>query len=190
VAAADLIGGSSAAQGQRLALLREEMAQRGADAFCVPRADEYLGEYIPEHNERLRWLTGFTGSAGMAVVLAERAVMFVDGRYTVQVRSQVHADHYAYAHLVEDPPAEWLARELPAGARVLVDPRLVTLDWYRKTRATLAAADIDVLLDTGQPDRSLLERAASGERSTAAAASTNVLRERAVRASAGASVPP
>jgi Xaa-Pro aminopeptidase len=173
VAAADLIGGSSAAQGQRLALLREEMAQRGADAFCVPRADEYLGEYIPEHNERLRWLTGFTGSAGMAVVLAERAVMFVDGRYTVQVRSQVHADHYAYAHLVEDPPAEWLARELPAGARVLVDPRLVTLDWYRKTRATLAAADIDVLLDTDNP----IDRCWSG-RPAASAAPLLLLDER------------
>jgi hypothetical protein len=78
-------------QAENLQALRSQMRNGGAQAFCVPRADEYLGEYIPEHNERLRWLTGFTGSAGMAVVLADRAAIFIDGRYTVQVRRQVDA---------------------------------------------------------------------------------------------------
>ena len=79
---------------QRLAALRASLAQRGLDAFCVPRADAYLGEYLPPHNERLLWLTGFSGSAGMAVVLRDRAAVFVDGRYTVQVARQVDAQVY------------------------------------------------------------------------------------------------
>ncbi|MEE4661787.1 MAG: aminopeptidase P family N-terminal domain-containing protein, partial [Halieaceae bacterium] len=79
---------------ERLARLRALMAERGLDALIVPRADEYLGEYIPPHNERLRWVSDFTGSAGVAIVLADRAAIFVDGRYTVQVRSQVDSRHY------------------------------------------------------------------------------------------------
>ncbi len=74
---------------QRLESLRAQMAARGYDALVVPRADEYLGEYIPAHNERLRWVSGFTGSAGTVVVMRDRAAIFVDGRYTVQVRNEV-----------------------------------------------------------------------------------------------------
>jgi Xaa-Pro aminopeptidase len=112
-----------------------ELAERGVDALVVPRADEYLGEYLPPHNERLRWLTGFTGSAGMAVVLADRAAIFVDGRYTVQVRRQVSASRFTYHGLPARAPVDWLVRPAPAGARVLVDPRLCTaLRWYEATR--------------------------------------------------------
>ncbi len=74
---------------QRLELVRQEMAKSNLDAFIIPRADEYLGEYVPPQNERLQWLSGFSGSAGVAVVLKTRAAMFVDGRYTIQVRQQV-----------------------------------------------------------------------------------------------------
>lgn len=74
---------------KRLDAIRVEMAASKLDAFIIPRADEYLGEYVPEHNERLHWATGFTGSAGMAIVMKETAAIFVDGRYTVQVRDQV-----------------------------------------------------------------------------------------------------
>ena len=73
----------------RLADVREHMSRLDLDALIIPRADEYLGEYIPERNERMRWVSGFTGSAGVVVVLSERAAIFVDGRYTVQVRKQV-----------------------------------------------------------------------------------------------------
>jgi Xaa-Pro aminopeptidase len=138
-------------QGERLRALRAELDARGADAFCLPRADEYLGEYIPPHNERLHWLTGFTGSAGMAVVLADSAAIFTDGRYTVQVRRQVSAEHYSYQHLIETPPVAWLAKQLPAGARVLIDPRTCTLRWYREARETLAAAAIDIVLSADNP---------------------------------------
>jgi Xaa-Pro aminopeptidase len=132
--------GDSAVQGARLQALRERMERLGADAFCLPRADEYLGEYIPAHNERLRWLTGFTGSAGMAVVLRDSAAIFVDGRYTVQVRRQVAAEHYRYEHLIETPPVDWLATQLQPGSTVLLDSRCCTLAWYRAAEKRFARA--------------------------------------------------
>ncbi|HSK38775.1 MAG TPA: aminopeptidase P family N-terminal domain-containing protein, partial [Arenibaculum sp.] len=76
----------------RLADLRAELARRGLSGFVVPRSDEHQGEYVPARAERLAWVTGFTGSAGLAVVLAERAAVFVDGRYTLQVRAEVPSD--------------------------------------------------------------------------------------------------
>jgi len=146
---------------KRLAAVRADMARRGVDALVVPRADEYLGEYIPEHNERLRWLTGFTGSAGTAVILADRAALFVDGRYTVQVRRQVCAEDFSFHPLLEEPPATWLAATLDAGARVLVDPRLCTLRWFEDTTRSLASRGIDVAASVDNPvDRCWAERPA------------------------------
>ena len=127
---------------QRLTAVRAEMAALEYDALVIPRADEYLGEYLPPHNERLRWLTGFTGSAGDAVVLAESAAMFVDGRYTVQVRKQVPAHCFDYLHLIETPPRDWLVERLSAGARVALDPRMHSLQWYRELSSILEAAGL------------------------------------------------
>jgi Xaa-Pro aminopeptidase len=110
---------------ERLAALRAEIAALGVDGFLVPRADEYLGEYVPPSSERLSWLTGFTGSAGLAVVLQDRAAIFTDGRYTTQVRQQVDGNLYEYRHLIEDPASEWLAQAAP-GARIGYDPWLHT----------------------------------------------------------------
>lgn len=131
-----------------LAAVRQLMAAADYDALVVPRADEYLGEYIPEHKERLRWISGFTGSAGMAVILRERAAIFVDGRYTVQVRQEVPAALFDYHHLIEEPPAQWLAANLPQGARVACDPRLHSLHWYRQTHSALAVAGVELIADT------------------------------------------
>jgi Xaa-Pro aminopeptidase len=131
----------------RLDQLRGAMRDAGYDALIVPRADEYLGEYIPAHNERLRWLTGFTGSAGVAVVLADRAAIFVDGRYTVQVRQQVSADLFEYRHLVEDPCIDWLVARTDGIARVACDPRLHSLRWYRDAAEKLAAAGVELVGD-------------------------------------------
>ncbi len=125
------------------------MIEAGYDALIVPRADEYLGEYIPAHNERLRWLTGFTGSAGAAVVLADRAAIFVDGRYTVQVRQQAAPELFEYRHLIDEPPIEWLAEQLPAGARVAYDPRLHTLAWVEQLEATVGKAGIEACATEG-----------------------------------------
>lgn len=138
-------------QKAKLDSLRQALAARGVDAFCVPRADEYLGEYIPGHNERLRWLTDFTGSAGMAVVTAKQAAIFTDGRYTVQVRRQVDAEHYQYCRLLEEPPLQWLTEQLEAGSRVLIDPRMCTLKWYQQAQELLEAAGIELVLSTDNP---------------------------------------
>lgn len=126
----------------RLAALRAAMSAADLDAWVVPRADEYLGEYIPAHNERLRWISAFTGSAGTVVVLADRAAIFVDGRYTVQVRNEVDPELFEYHHLVEEPHAAWLAEQLAAGASVGCDPRTHSLRWYRDTAARLEAAGV------------------------------------------------
>lgn len=143
--------GDAVVQGERLAAVRAVLEERNVDAFFLPRADEYLGEYLPAHNERLLWLTGFTGSAGMAVVLKDSAAIFVDGRYTVQVRSQVHAEHYRYEHLAESAPVRWLSTQLPRGARVLVDSRLHTLAWYRRCVEIFDSVGITVVPSADNP---------------------------------------
>ena len=89
--------------------MRSELTRLGLTGFLCPRGDEHQGEYVAPRAERLRWLTGFTGSAGLAVVLLDKAAIFVDGRYTLQVRSQVDGSVFEYRHLVDDPAGEWLA---------------------------------------------------------------------------------
>src|SRR5579859_5667440 len=92
----------------RVDALRAELGRRGLDGFVVPHADRYQNEYLPPSEERLAWLTGFTGSAGAAIVLAERAVLFVDGRYTLQARDQADPKLFAIEHLVDKPPSAWI----------------------------------------------------------------------------------
>ncbi|MDB5374693.1 MAG: X-Pro aminopeptidase [Belnapia sp.] len=111
------------ALGERLAALRAELARAGVDGFLVPRADEYLGEYVPPSGERLAWLTGFTGSAGLAVVLADRAAIFTDGRYTTQAAQQTDLALWEQRHITEEPAADWLAQHA-AGRRIGYDPWL------------------------------------------------------------------
>ncbi len=93
---------------ERLAALRARLAQDGVQGFIVPRADEHLGEYVPPSGERLAWLTGFTGSAGMAIILPDRAAVFTDGRYTLQVRDQTDPVLWECRHITEEPAADWL----------------------------------------------------------------------------------
>lgn len=107
----------------RLAALRAELERQGVDGFLVPRADNFLGEYVPAAAERLAWLTGFTGSAGLALVLRDRAVLFIDGRYTTQADAETDAALWEKRHLVEQPPAAFLRAEVP-GARIGYDPWL------------------------------------------------------------------
>src|SRR5271169_1723475 len=97
--------GERGASAGRVQTLRAELKRRGLDGFVVPRADRYQNEYVPPCAERLTWLTGFTGSAGAAIVLADRAVIFVDGRYLVQVRDEIDALCFMVEHLVEHPLA-------------------------------------------------------------------------------------
>ena len=123
---------------ERLKRLRAELARRGLAGFIVPRGDEHQGEYVPPRAERLGWLTGFTGSAGAAIVLAEKAAMFVDGRYTLQARAQVGGEHYEFYHLIEEPPADWIAQQLGKGQALGYDPWLHTA--VDRERYTTAAA--------------------------------------------------
>ena len=132
--------GERAAGAPRLAALRAELKRRGLDGFIVPRADRHQDEYVAPSEERLAWLTGFTGSAGAAIVLAERAAIFVDGRYLLQVRDQIDIALFAVEHLVENPPDKWLEANLPAGARLGYDPWLHTADGAEKLGKACAAA--------------------------------------------------
>ena len=115
------------APAERLAALRAECARRGLAGFILPLADEHQGEYLPARAQRLAWLTGFTGSAGLAVVLPETAAIFVDGRYTLQVRDQVDTAAFTPRHLSDDPPAKWIGAQLKPDQRLGYDPWLHTV---------------------------------------------------------------
>ena len=114
--------------GSQLADLRAELAKRALDGFVVPRADEFLGEYVPPSAERLAWLTGFTGSAGFAVVLTDRAAVFTDGRYVLQMAAETDAALWEQLHITDHPPHRWLAAAAPPGARIGYDPLLMSED--------------------------------------------------------------
>lgn len=110
----------------RLEALRAELKREGVEGFIIPRADEYQGEYVPDCAERLRWISGFTGSAGIAIVLMDKAVVLSDGRYTIQLKQQVDAALFETADSTKISPAEWLAGNIKDGAAIGFDPRLHT----------------------------------------------------------------
>ncbi|WP_285164642.1 aminopeptidase P family protein [Shewanella goraebulensis] len=130
---------------QRLNAIRQELTKNNLDAFIIPRADEYLGEYVPERNERLLWATDFTGSAGMAIVLKDSAAIFIDGRYTVQVKQQVNGELFSYQSLYDTPQIEWLIEQLGEGKRVGIDSRLHTLAWYQQAEQKLTKANLSLV---------------------------------------------
>ncbi|MBC6441354.1 MAG: aminopeptidase P family protein [Rhodospirillales bacterium] len=133
--AADGLNAGPPAPAWRLKALRRELKAQGLHGFIVPRADEHQGEAVPAGRDRLRWLTGFNGSAGVAVVLAEKAAIFVDGRYTLQVEDQVRTDDWECRHLMQNPPHDWIAAHLDGG-RLGYDPWLHTASGL----ATIGAA--------------------------------------------------
>ena len=135
----------------RLAALRARFVAAGLDGFVVPHADEHQNEFLPPHAERLAWLTGFTGSAGMAVILADQAAIFADGRYTLQVRAQVEADLYSYHHLIDEPVAEWLEKNLSKGARLGYDPWLHGVRSVERLREACDKAGAELAAVEGNP---------------------------------------
>ncbi|ENP8395339.1 aminopeptidase P family protein [Vibrio alginolyticus] len=136
----------------RVNAIREWLAQHNIDTLLVPHEDEYLGEYVPAHNERLHWLTGFTGSAGAAVITKDKAAIFVDGRYTVQVTKQVPADLFEYRHLIEEPALDWIKDHLANGASVAIDPRMHNAAWLDMAQAKLAGTLELKILDSNPID--------------------------------------
>ena len=135
----------------RVAALRAELKRRGLDGFVVPRADRQQNEYLPASEERLSWLTGFTGSAGAAIALMDRAVVFVDGRYTVQAEAQVDGTLFAIEHLVEHPPEQWLEQNLNRGAKVGYDPWLHTSDQAERLKKACTAAGAELVAVDSNP---------------------------------------
>lgn len=128
--------GNPAVGRPRVALLRQWLAENGLDGFVVPRADEHQGEYVADRSARLKWLTGFSGSAGVAIILRDRAFIFVDGRYTLQVRGEVDLGIFSIESLVDNPPANWLKDNLGKGARLGFDPWLHTIGEVKALRAS------------------------------------------------------
>ncbi len=140
-----------AAAPARIAALRAELKRRGLDGFVVPRTDRQQNEYLPASEERLAWLTGFTGSAGAAAVLAERAALFVDGRYTVQAAAQIDAKLFAIEHLVDSPPEQWLEQNLKSGAKLGYDPWLHTSESADRLRKACATAGAELVAVDNNP---------------------------------------
>src|SRR5215212_7062581 len=129
----------------RLKALREQLKASSLDGFVVPLTDEHMSEYVGSYAQRLAWLTGFEGSAGSAVVLPEQAAIFVDGRYTLQVRQQVTATEWSYQSVPETSTTDWLKEHAPEGARIGYDPWLHTSDWVRKAKEALASRGAELV---------------------------------------------
>src|SRR5678815_3633372 len=129
----------------RLKALREQLEAEKLDGFVVPLTDEHMSEYVGSYAQRLAWLTGFQGSAGSAVVLPEEAAIFVDGRYTLQVRSQVDGKDWSYQSVPETSVTDWLKDHAAKGASIGYDPWLHTRDWVKKAKESLASRGAELV---------------------------------------------
>jgi Xaa-Pro aminopeptidase len=135
----------------RLAALRAQLAEDRLDGFVVPLTDEHMSEYVGSYAQRLEWLTGFKGSAGSAVVLPQEAAIFTDGRYTLQVRSQVSGDQWSYQSVPETSIADWLEEHAPQGGRIGYDPWLHSRDWVKKASEALHARNATLVAVARNP---------------------------------------
>jgi len=129
----------------RLKALREQLKAEKLDGFVVPLTDEHMSEYVGSYAQRLAWLTGFEGSAGSAVVLPEEAAIFVDGRYTLQVRQQVSPTEWSYQSVPETSTTQWLEEHAPEGGRIGYDPWLHTREWVKKAKESLASRGAELV---------------------------------------------
>jgi Xaa-Pro aminopeptidase len=135
----------------RVSRLRRELAATRLDGFIVPRSDEHQGEYVPPRGQRLAWLTGFTGSAGLAILLRERAAIFVDGRYTLQAAQQVDSGLFEIHHLIDQPPQHWVGAALKPGETLGYDPWLHTPNEVERFRAAAEKAGASLRAVDGNP---------------------------------------
>ena len=137
--------------GKHLPLLRAAMKKQNLDGFIIPHDDEYQNEYIPAYAERLMWVSGFSGSAGAAIVFQDGAVIFTDGRYTLQVRNQADSDYFDYADITETPLDQWLAEHGSKGARIGYDPMLHTTANKKKLEAAAKTAGFELIAVAENP---------------------------------------
>jgi Xaa-Pro aminopeptidase len=135
----------------RLTALREELKRRGLSGFVVPICDEHMSEYVGEYAQRLGWLTGFGGSAGSAVVMANTAAIFTDGRYTVQVRDQVDGNLFEYVSIAQTKPAEWIAANASAGDKIGYDAWLHTAAWVAAAQKAADKAGVQMVAVDSNP---------------------------------------
>ncbi len=127
---------------ERLGRLRAVLAEQRLDGLILPLTDEHRSEYLPAASQRLAWLTGFTGSAGLVIVLADRAALFVDGRYTLQAAAELDPALFERRHVTDEPPSKWLAEHLASGQRLGFDPKLhskAEVERYRRACARTGA---------------------------------------------------
>jgi Xaa-Pro aminopeptidase len=130
---------------ERLKRLRALLTGRGLDGYLVARADEHQNEYLPPSEERLAWLTGFTGSAGFGIVLMDRAAVFTDGRYTQQLAEQIDRSVYEPVSIIDHPPSEWLAAQAKPGAKIGYDPRRHTPDQLQRFQQAAERAGLHLV---------------------------------------------
>ena len=135
----------------RVAVLRQTLKKMKLTGLIVPRQDEFQGEYVAAYAERLRWLTGFAGSWGMAMLTLKKGAIFVDGRYTIQVRQQVDTKLFAPHHLIDDPPAAWIVDNLKMGDVLGFDPWLLTADQAERFTAACAKTGAKLVPVTPNP---------------------------------------
>ncbi len=135
----------------RLVALRNHCRTLDLSGFLVPMADEFQNEYVPAYAKRLAWLTGFTGSAGFAVVLADRAAFFTDGRYTLQARDELNAGDYSLHHIIQQPPDAWLRDNIDEGGRIGFDPWLFTENGIARLRRAVEAAGGELVAVADNP---------------------------------------
>ena len=121
----------------RVQSIRDWLQEKKLDALIIPHADEYLSEYIPPENERLAWISGFTGSAGLAIITSHKGAVFVDGRYTVQVKEQVDSNLFEILHIKENPWNKWINNNLQFGSKIGYDSRLHQANWEEDTKKLL-----------------------------------------------------
>lgn len=145
---------------QRVNAIRQWLETQQLDAVIVPHEDEFLGEYVPAHNERLHWLTGFTGSAGVAVISQDKAAIFVDGRYTVQVTKEVPNDVFEYRHLVTEPALDWVKVNVAKHSKIAIDPRMHSGAWLNLAQSKLASSHQLEILSTNPIDELWSDRPA------------------------------
>ncbi len=136
---------------ERLGRLRAELERLGLDGFLVGMADEYQNEFLPDRALRIAWLSGFTGSAGLIAVLAGKAAIFTDGRYTLQVRQQIAGDLFETRHVTDEPPTDWLAENLAVGDKLGYDSKLFTADQVARYRRAAERAGADLVAVEDNP---------------------------------------
>jgi Xaa-Pro aminopeptidase len=136
---------------ERVAALRAELQRQNLTGFLIGRGDEHQGEYVPKRAERLGWISGFTGSAGLAIVLIDKAAVFVDGRYTLQVRDEVDTGLFEIRHLISEPAERWIEQNLGKGGRLGFDPWLFTVDQARRFADGAAKAGGELIAAESNP---------------------------------------